>query len=191
MHTTLEAENRRGAGRSTKAVAATKAWRRTRTLGARTRCRGQDPQPEQDPQRAAELQQGAMDIVQRLQAICRTIRSGLDLLDSLASSDRAADARGDVWLRARHLGGHRPPDAGQRRLRSVACRGLARGMRRIVRWRLTSGRVAPGLAVRSWRMTLRRLKTCCRRGRAGQAARTAASIEKRFPGALGRLKRAF
>ena len=116
----------------------------------------QDPQPQPDPQRAAELGQGTMDALQRL----RESLEGEQLIGWTAlrailppgTYDALSGVTGPVG-RPTAPTMDTPPGF-------PACRGLGRG-----KWRRTSGRGAPGLAVRSWRMTLRRLKTCL--GRVG------------------------
>ncbi len=152
---------------------------------------GQEPQPGQGQQRAAELDQGAMDIVQRLQEKLQDDPEGLDLVDSLASILMGPSAH------AAMSGSSAPPgrpSAAPAQDTPPAFRGVPRTGARDAPYRAmaTDQRprgTGPGGAIMAYDTAA--IEDVCRRGRAGQAARTSASIEKRFPGALGRLKRAF
>jgi hypothetical protein len=163
------------------------------------------PQPEQDPQRAAELAQGTMDLLQKLRDSLEGEQ--LDWLDSLLSDllppgtyDALSGVTGPVGRptvptmdtppsfpgvpRTGARDGYRTtqrPPGGQdayayRTMQPPAADQRPRG----------SG---PGGQVMAHDAAA--IDDVLRRGRARQAAKTTASLERRFPGALSRLKRAF
>jgi hypothetical protein len=154
----------------------------------RLRCSWDDPRMAQDAapvddggQRSAELQQGLLNDVAKLQAKLEGDQEGLDLLDSLVSAllgPSEQDAlSGETGMTARPVAEDQPPAFPSRPYR--AGRGHDASF--------TPMRVAAGATDRGRRPIMATddaaIQQIVARNAAKRAAKTTASIEAKFPGA--------